>query len=145
MKISKCPVRISYTTLLHRVENMTFFCRLPLLLRSHAVRGTVRTCSTAARPQSGAPLTLRPIANGPVHFGREVVGIDLASEEQVTAHSEEFVSALYEHGLLLFRDQQHLTPSDEMRFACDTDESDSKAAETSLNFCSCSALDSEPR
>ena len=86
-----------------------------LARRLSTARPTVRRLSTARQPVSAAnAVDLRPIAHGPSHFGREVVGIDLASQ---TLPEDQLVSALYEHGLLLFRNQEHLTPDDEMRFA----------------------------
>ena len=54
------------------------------------------------------------------NFGRIVEGIDLSAQSSLSKNSElqnEIVSALYEHGLLVFRNQSHLSPSDELAFA----------------------------
>ena len=60
------------------------------------------------------------LSNGsPSHFGREVVGIDMA-EAAALASSPQFIrdvrdALCYEHGVLVFRGQCHLTPRDEVR------------------------------
>mmetsp|Transcript_13827 Transcript_13827/g.15978 ORF Transcript_13827/g.15978 Transcript_13827/m.15978 type:complete len:349 (+) Transcript_13827:401-1447(+) len=64
---------------------------------------------------ASAVLSLQLLPGGGLtHFGREVLDIDLASP---TLPTEAMVDALYSHGVLLFRNQGHLTPDDEMRFA----------------------------
>lgn len=77
-------------------------------MRRQVLRGVRRLATKCASP------AFSPIKGGPYHFGREVSGVDLAAPE---LPAEELLAALYEHGLLLFRGQQHLTPDDEMRFA----------------------------
>ena len=77
-------------------------------MRRQVLRGVRRLATKCASP------VFSPIKGGPYHFGREVSGVDLAAPE---LPAEELLAALYEHGLLLFRGQQHLTPDDEMRFA----------------------------
>ena len=82
------------------------------------MRTLTRSSPVAARARNSArnfatALDLRPIAEGPAHFGREVCGVDLADDYP----GEAIVSSLYEHVLLLIRNQAHLTPEDEMRFA----------------------------
>ena len=67
-----------------------------------------------SRKLSSDALSLAPIANGPSHFGREVLGLDLSAS---SLPEEALVHALYAHGLLLFRGQGDITPADEMRFA----------------------------
>ena len=67
-----------------------------------------------SRKLSSDALSLAPIANGPSHFGREVLGLDLSAS---SLPEEALVHALYSHGLLLFRGQGDITPADEMRFA----------------------------
>mmetsp|Transcript_25320 Transcript_25320/g.53893 ORF Transcript_25320/g.53893 Transcript_25320/m.53893 type:complete len:405 (-) Transcript_25320:363-1577(-) len=55
----------------------------------------------------------------PSYFGRIVEDVDL-SQASLSANSSlqrEIVDALYEHGLLVFRNQAHLTPPDEVAFA----------------------------
>lgn len=61
---------------------------------------------------------LHPLPVGsPSHFGREVSGIDLADASNSGIFAEEINEALYQHGVLVFRDQSHITPHDEMNFA----------------------------
>ena len=61
---------------------------------------------------------LYPLPNGsPSHFGREVIGIDLAKATSNDVFAEEVNEALYQHGVLVFRNQSHITPQDEMNFA----------------------------
>lgn len=50
-------------------------------------------------------------------FGRIVSGVDLSRLANNPSLVEEIRSALYEHGLLVFRGQSHLTPEDEIEFA----------------------------
>ncbi|KAL9190036.1 hypothetical protein ACHAXT_007247 [Thalassiosira profunda] len=63
---------------------------------------------------------LRPLPDGaPSHFGRMVEGVDL-SQSSLSSNIQlqnDIVEALYEYGLLVFRDQSHLTPGDEVAFA----------------------------
>eukprot|EP00908_Phaeocystis_cordata_P018326 Transcript_29748.p1 GENE.Transcript_29748~~Transcript_29748.p1 ORF type:complete len:371 (-),score=86.17 Transcript_29748:219-1331(-) len=84
------------------------------LARRRVFSACKRLLPTGHRCLSTAPFSLRPLADGPTHFGREVVGLDLASD---ALPASELVAALYEHGLLLIRGTQHLTPDHEMRFA----------------------------
>ena len=81
--------------------------------------------SSCARARSMSSLSnhLHPLIlpNGsPSHFGREVIGIDLA-DASGTCSSPHFIQdvrdALYDYGVLVFRGQSHLTPRDEMNFA----------------------------
>ncbi len=71
---------------------------------------------------AAAGLELQPLPgqNSPTHFGRVVFdSIDLSMESlsnNPTLQSD-IVNALYEHGLLVFRNQSHLLPQDEMYFA----------------------------
>lgn len=76
-------------------------------------RARFLSTQTAAAHHADA-LDLRRIDGGPSHFGREVANVDLAAHE---LPAEALVAALYEHGLLLFRNQKHITPDDELRFA----------------------------
>ena len=57
-------------------------------------------------------MDLQPIENAP--FGACVVGLDCASIERVLA--EAIRSALHQEQLLVIRDQQHLTPQEEVSF-----------------------------
>jgi len=77
----------------------------------------------ARKPPPSPPLLsdrLRPLPGGPSHFGRIVLGgIDLSkpSLESNPDLVDEIVNAVYEHGLVVFRNQSHLTPDDEVHFA----------------------------
>lgn len=57
---------------------------------------------------------LRPLRNMS-HFGREVIDVDLARIGSSMA--TDLISTLYEYGILVFRNQAHITPQDEMNFA----------------------------
>ena len=75
------------------------------------------------RSASGSGLLsryLHPLFNQDGHllsFGRVVEGIDLSSLSTNPNLRSQIVDAVYEHGLLVFRNQSHLTPPDEMAFA----------------------------
>lgn len=84
----------------------------PIMLNS--VSRGLSTATPSALPRAASTVALRHLPSGPSHFGREVIDVDLAAP---TLPAKALVSALYEHGVLLFRNQDHLTPSDEMRFA----------------------------
>ena len=57
--------------------------------------------------------------HSPKHFGRAAEGIDLsqASLSKNPSLQSQIVDAVYEHGLLVFRNQSHVTPEDEIAFA----------------------------
>mmetsp|Transcript_5709 Transcript_5709/g.12435 ORF Transcript_5709/g.12435 Transcript_5709/m.12435 type:complete len:377 (+) Transcript_5709:29-1159(+) len=65
------------------------------------------------------PLPDNGSRRSPSHFGRIVDGIDLSqiSLSTNTKLQREIVDAIYEHGLLVFRNQSHLSPADEIAFA----------------------------
>ena len=57
--------------------------------------------------------------HSPSHFGRIANDINLsqASLSMNPSLQQEIVEAVYEHGMLVFRNQAHLTPQDEIAFA----------------------------
>ena len=60
---------------------------------------------------------LQPLPGG-MSFGRIVTGINL-SQSNLTSNPSlcnALVSTLYQHGLLVFKDQRHLTPQDDVSF-----------------------------
>ena len=82
--------------------------------------GGARGAGGAGGGGAGLSDRLRPLPDGPSHFGRIAVdGIDLSISylESNPDLVDEIVNAVYEHGLIVFRNQSHLTPDDEVHFA----------------------------
>ena len=62
-------------------------------------------------------ITTSPLPNGPSHFGAVVSDCDLVEALHCSDTVAKLHSLLYEHGLLLFRNHDHINPADELAFA----------------------------
>ena len=89
--------------------------RFVVAARSDAAAMLRRAPTLAARFRRS--ITTSPLPNGPSHFGAVVSDCDLVEALHCSDTVAKLHSLLYEHGLLLFRDHDHITPADELAFA----------------------------
>ena len=94
----------------------------------HLTATSIRTFSSASSSSFLLSEHLQRLPGGsPSHFGCEIVDFDLSTisssssspsqQQQQQQLANEIKSLLYENGVLVFRNQEHLTPEQELNFA----------------------------